>query len=88
MERDYKMTAKKSKWEEVVERENALAELEGTLSLKALIIEYEKEWAKTPWYFKLLESKKRLCERLFLAGSVAGMTQLLKTAEARMKEKK
>jgi len=82
------MKQTKSKWEEVVDRENALEALAGTLSLKALLLEYEKEWANIPWYFKMLDSKKRLCERLFLAGSVVGMTQLLKVAEAREKEKK
>lgn len=78
----------KSKWEEIVDKENALDALTGTLSLKALLIEYDKEWNKIPWYFKMLDSKKRLCERLFLAGSVIGMEQLLRVAEAREKEKK
>ena len=82
------MKQSKSKWEEVVDRENALEALAGTLSVKALLIEYDKEWNNIPWYFKMLDSKKRLCERLFLAGSVVGMTQLLKVVEAKNKENK
>jgi len=82
------MIQKKSKWEEVIDKENALDALGSKLSLKALLIEYNKEWNKTPWYFKILGSKKRLCERLFLAGSVVGMEQLLRAAEAKEKEKK
>ena len=82
------MTRVKSKWEEIVDKENALEALGSKLSLKGLLLAYEKEWDKIPWYFKILESKKRLCERLFLAGSVVGMEQLLRTAEAHAKEKK
>jgi len=78
----------KTRWETVIEIENAKEKIDPLFSLKELLIEYNNEWKTIPWYMRLLESKKRLGERLFLAGSVAGMTQLLKVAEAREKEKK